>query len=91
MARATVVEQGLAFNPATLEVKVGDTVTFKNEDTAPHNVSINGQRLGSQDTGRQRDVDRLGGGDLPLHLRHPPIDGWRDHRQVARLGTKSKA
>lgn len=30
---------GLAFNPAMLEVKVGDTVTWTNNDTIPHTVT----------------------------------------------------
>jgi len=47
----TVVEKGFAFVPATLEVKVGDTVTFKNEDTAPHNVRIDNKDLGEQAQG----------------------------------------
>ncbi len=47
----TVVEKGFAFDPATLDVKVGDTVTFKNEDSAPHNVKIDGKELGAQDPG----------------------------------------
>jgi plastocyanin len=50
-AGATVTEKDLAFDPATLELKVGDTVTFTNEDSAPHNVSIDGKELGSQNQG----------------------------------------
>ena len=50
-AGTTVVEKGFAFTPPTLEVKVGDTVTFKNEDSAPHNVSIDDKELGNQATG----------------------------------------
>ena len=37
------------FVPATLEVAVGDTVTFTNEDSAPHTATAND---GSFDTGR---------------------------------------
>ena len=29
------------YNPATLQVKVGEAVTIKNEDTAPHTVTAN--------------------------------------------------
>ncbi|HSK46444.1 MAG TPA: plastocyanin/azurin family copper-binding protein, partial [Coriobacteriia bacterium] len=47
----TVVETGLAFDPQTLEVSVGDTVTFKNEDAAAHNVNIDGKDLGTQAQG----------------------------------------
>lgn len=47
----TVVEIDFAFEPKRLEVKVGDTVTFKNEDSAPHIVSIDGTTLGNQERG----------------------------------------
>lgn len=48
---ATVVEIDFAFEPKRLEVKVGDTVTFTNEDSAPHVVSIDGTNLGNQERG----------------------------------------
>lgn len=47
----TVVESGFAFSPATLEVAVGDTVTFINEDSSPHIVKIDGRELESQSQG----------------------------------------
>ena len=50
-AGATIVEKGFAFTPATLDVKTGDTVTFKNEDSTAHEVSIGGKDLGSQAPG----------------------------------------
>ncbi|HVW80948.1 MAG TPA: cupredoxin family copper-binding protein [Mycobacteriales bacterium] len=37
-----VVIKGYAFNPATLKVKVGATVTFVQEDTVPHNATGSG-------------------------------------------------
>jgi plastocyanin len=41
--------KGMKFNPASLEVAVGDTVTFTNNDAAPHT----GTALdGSFDTGK---------------------------------------
>ena len=41
--------KGMKFNPATLDVTVGDTVTFTNADAAPHTgTAVDG----SFDTGR---------------------------------------
>jgi plastocyanin len=33
-----VTQKNMAFNPSQLNVKVGDSVTFKNEDTTSHNI-----------------------------------------------------
>ncbi len=33
-----VVQKGKAFNPKTLEAKVGDTIKFKNSDAFAHNA-----------------------------------------------------
>jgi plastocyanin len=46
--------KGMAFDPPTLEVAAGDTITFTNEDSAPHTATA---LDGSFDTGR------LGKGD----------------------------
>ena len=35
----TVDIEAMQFSPATLEVKVGDTVVWKNKDAFPHNVT----------------------------------------------------
>jgi plastocyanin len=40
---------GMKFNPPTLEVAAGDTITFTNEDSAPHTATAND---GAFDTGR---------------------------------------
>jgi len=72
----TVVEQGLAFEPATLEVKVGDTVTFKNEDSAPHIVSIDGTELGNQDPGASVTWTAAAAGTFPYTCTiHPSMTG----------------
>ena len=49
-----VAIKGMKFVPAMIEVAAGDTVTFTNEDSAPHTATAND---GSFDTGR------LGKGD----------------------------
>jgi plastocyanin len=72
----TVVEKGFAFDPATLDVKVGDTVTFKNEDSAPHNVSIDGKELGSQDPGASVTWTAAKAGSFPYSCTiHPSMTG----------------
>jgi plastocyanin len=75
-AGATVVEKGFAFDPATLEVKVGDTVTFKNEDSAPHNVKIDGKELGTQDPGASVTWTAAAAGSFPYTCTiHPAMAG----------------
>jgi plastocyanin len=75
-AGATVVEKGFAFDPATLDVKVGDTVTFKNEDSAPHNVKIDGKELGNQDTGASVTWTATTAGSFPYTCTiHPAMAG----------------
>jgi plastocyanin len=72
----TVVEKGFAFSPATLDVKVGDTVTFKNEDSAPHNVKIDGKELGSQDPGASVTWTASAAGSFPYSCTiHPSMTG----------------
>ncbi|NUS65193.1 MAG: cupredoxin family copper-binding protein, partial [Saccharothrix sp.] len=39
-AAKSVTISGYAYSPATLSVSVGDTVTWTNQDTAPHNVVV---------------------------------------------------
>lgn len=75
-AGATVVEKGFAFEPATLEVKVGETVTFKNEDSAPHVVSIDGKELGNQDPGSSVTWTAEKAGSFPYTCTiHPSMNG----------------
>jgi plastocyanin len=75
-AGATVVEKGFAFDPATLDVKVGDTVTFKNEDSAPHNVKIDGKELGAQDPGASVTWTADKAGSFPYTcVIHPSMNG----------------
>jgi plastocyanin len=75
-AGATVVEKGFAFDPATLDVKVGDTVTFKNEDSAPHNVKIDGKELGAQDPGASVTWTADKAGSFPYTcVIHPSMSG----------------
>jgi plastocyanin len=75
-AGATVIEKGFAFDPATLEVKVGDVVTFKNEDSAPHNVKIDGAELGTQNQGASVTWTAAKAGSFPYSCTiHPAMTG----------------
>ena len=72
----TIVEKGFAFSPASLEVKVGDTVTFTNEDSASHNVSIDGKSLGSQAQGASVTWTAAAAGTFPYSCTiHPSMTG----------------
>jgi plastocyanin len=48
----TVIEKNKAFDVTSLTVKVGDTVTFANQDTVPHDIVVGTQDLGRQDPGQ---------------------------------------
>jgi plastocyanin len=73
---ATITEQNFAFNPATATVKVGDTVTFTNNDSAPHNVKIDGQELGTQNQGESKTWTASKAGAFPYScVIHPAMTG----------------
>lgn len=73
---ATVIEKGIAFDPSTLEVKVGDVVTFENQDSAPHNVSIDGKELGNQTQGQSVTWTAEKAGTYPYSCTiHPSMTG----------------
>ena len=47
----TVVMRNIAFNPQTINAKVGETITWVNRDDAPHNVTyVSGPRFNSSVT-----------------------------------------
>jgi plastocyanin len=72
----TITEEGFAFNPANVTVKVGDTVTFTNKDSAPHNVKIDGQELGSQNQGESKTWTASKAGSFPYScVIHPSMTG----------------
>jgi plastocyanin len=54
----TVAIQNFAFQPANLQVKVGTTVTWTNQDTAPHTVTFRDSSLKSSGILRQGDTYR---------------------------------
>jgi plastocyanin len=72
----TVTEQNFTFSPSTLTVKVGDTVTFTNNDSAAHNVKIDGQELGSQNQGESKTWKATKAGSFPFSCTvHPSMTG----------------
>ncbi len=72
----TIVMENFAFNPADATVKVGDTVTFENKDSAPHRVSIDGQDLGEQATGQKVEWKAEKAGTFPFACTiHPAMTG----------------
>jgi len=73
---ATISEQNFAFSPSTLTVKVGDTVTFTNNDSTAHNVKIDGQELGSQNQGESKTWKATKAGSFPFScVIHPSMTG----------------
>ena len=73
---ATITEQNFAFSPSTLSVKVGDTVTFTNADSAGHNVKIDGQELGVQNQGESKTWKATKAGSFPFScVIHPAMTG----------------
>lgn len=72
----TITEKGFAFSPSTASVKVGDVVTFANEDSAPHNVSIDGAELGAQNQGDKVTWTATKAGSFPYScVIHPAMTG----------------
>jgi len=47
VSSTNIVMSGFAFSPSSLEVAVGDTVTWTNEDSVTHDVEIDGKNLGT--------------------------------------------
>lgn len=61
----TVVMRNIAFNPQTIHVRVGQTVTWVNRDDAPHNITYaSGPRFVSSETFKN-------GESFTLKLTHP--------------------
>jgi OOP family OmpA-OmpF porin len=68
--------KNFAFSPSTLTAKVGETITFKNEDTTQHNVKINGQESGPIDPGKDWTVKIDKAGAYPFSCTiHPSMTG----------------
>lgn len=72
----TISEKGFAFNPADVTVKAGDTVTFTNDDSTAHNVTIDGAELGVQQPGESKTWTPSKDGTYPYScVIHPSMKG----------------
>lgn len=72
----TIDEKDLAFSPANATVSTGDTVTFTNSDSVPHNVEIDGEELGLQQPGESVTWTAPEDGSYPyLCTIHPSMTG----------------
>lgn len=73
----TVGQAGKAFNPSDLQVKVGDSVKFNNDDTVAHAVLVKGPHetnLGQMKPGDAKSVsfDQAGTYDVKCAI-HPKM------------------
>ena len=74
--KITVTEQNFAFSPADVKAKVGDTLEFVNNDSAPHEVSIDGTDLGQQTKGQSVTWTATKAGSIPFScVIHPSMTG----------------
>ncbi len=77
--------KNLAFSPATIQAKVGQTVHWTNQDSPPHNVTyVSGPKFsssGTLDTGQTFDAEADSAGHDPLLLLDPPVHEGDDRRQ----------
>lgn len=73
----TITEQNISFNPSTLNVKVGDTVTFQNADSVAHHVVVNNSvDLGIQQPGATVTWKATTPGAIPIKcIIHPTMTG----------------
>ncbi len=71
---AAVAITNFAFNPATITVKVGTTVTWTNNDSAPHTITADDGSFNSGDIGQGKTYSHTfsSAGTFPYHCTvHP--------------------
>lgn len=74
----TVTVKNFAFSPATLQIKKGDTVTWTNEDSAPHQIAsdTNAFQGTSMSQGQTYSFTFNTAGNFPYHCAiHPSMKG----------------
>ncbi|MGZ8437179.1 MAG: cupredoxin domain-containing protein [Candidatus Limnocylindrales bacterium] len=70
--------KGFAFNPADIQAKVGDTITFTNNDTAPHSATLDDGSCstGTISPGSADGLTFTAAGTYPFHCKiHPSMKG----------------
>ena len=73
---ATVAEVNFAFSPESVNIQVGETVSFVNKDSAPHDVLIDGNDLGQQAPGTTVTWTATKAGTFPYSCTiHPQMKG----------------
>jgi plastocyanin len=69
-ANLTINQKGRMFSSESITIKKGDTVTFVNDDTVPHNIVSTSKgnefNLGSQPPGASTDVTFKEAGDAQI-------------------------
>jgi plastocyanin len=70
VAKQTIRQQGRAFSVDNISIKQGDTLTFLNDDTVPHNIASiskgNEFDLGSQRPGASTDITFTEAGEVQV-------------------------
>ena len=75
-AEHTVTIKNFAFEPAALSVAVGDTVTFTNEDGAPHTATGAAFDTGTLSKGKSGTVEITEAGEFAYKCNfHPSMKG----------------
>ncbi len=68
--------QNFAFNPSNVTAKVGDTVTFVNNDSVQHHIFVGSTDMGVQDPGATVTFTADKAGTYPLKcIIHPSMTG----------------
>ena|SRR6266481_2111091 len=69
-ANLTISQKGRVFSSESITVKKGETITFVNDDTVPHNIISNSKgnefNMGSQVPGAATDVTFKQAGDVQI-------------------------
>lgn len=78
-ASLTIGQKGRAFSPESLTIKKGETLTFVNDDTVPHNIFSESKgnefNLGSQSPGTSTNVTFNDAGEvLVMCAIHPRMN-----------------